>query len=90
MNIEIDRNFEAMVEDRIRSGRYQSATEVVERALTVLDQHERMAEEQREKLRQMVAVGIEQADRGECVPWNMEEILAKARAEHARRKRAMP
>jgi antitoxin ParD1/3/4 len=56
---------EAFVQQKVESGRYFSAGEVVLEALRLLEVQDRMQSTQRELLRKEIAIGIEQADRGE-------------------------
>jgi antitoxin ParD1/3/4 len=71
MNVTINAKFEQYVQDKISNGEYQAPGEVVHDALRLLQKHD--------QLRQDIAVGIEQADRGESVPLDMEAIKAKGR-----------
>jgi antitoxin ParD1/3/4 len=70
MNVTISAEFEQYVH-KINSGKYQAPGEVVHDALRLLQKHD--------QLRQDIAVGIEQADRGESVPLDMESIKARGR-----------
>jgi antitoxin ParD1/3/4 len=58
-----------MLRQRVASGRYNSASEVVREALRLLEERERM-----EHLRSLLAVGLEQASRGELVEFTPEWI----------------
>ena len=62
MNISLTPELEQMVQAKVKSGRYPSASEVVREALHLMDERDHL-----EELRQLIAVGIEQADRGELV-----------------------
>jgi antitoxin ParD1/3/4 len=53
------------VTSRIASGRFQSASEVVSEGLRLLQEREAEREEALDELRQKIAVGMEQAERGE-------------------------
>jgi Arc/MetJ-type ribon-helix-helix transcriptional regulator len=55
----------AFVHEAVDSGRFESAEDIVAIALTQFCQRE---------LREAIARGIEQADRGEVLPWDMNEI----------------
>jgi len=54
-------HWEAFIREEIESGRYATASEVVRAGLRELEERK----EKLEKLRAYLAVGIEQADRGE-------------------------
>lgn len=86
-NISLTPRLEKYVAQKVASGRYQSASEVVREAIRIMEQHERSLDDMRRK----IAVGLDQARRGElldgeAVFHELEERLAtKLRS---RRKRA--
>jgi antitoxin ParD1/3/4 len=76
MNVTLTPELEAIVQQRVESGRYGSASEVVREALRLLDERDRL-----EHLRSLLAVGLEQARRGELVeltPELLDEIDRRA------------
>jgi antitoxin ParD1/3/4 len=76
MNVSLTPQLEAMIRKRVESGRYNNASEVVREALRLLEERERL-----EHLRSLLAVGLEQASRGELVeftPELMEDIHRRA------------
>ena len=82
MNVSLTPQLEQMIRDKVESGLYSSASEVVREALRVLNEHE-----QRLKIKAMrdaaIAEGIAAADRGETFPLTREvwdEIMAEADA----------
>ena len=77
---------EAMIRQRVASGRYNNASEVVLAALRLLDDTER-----RQHLRSLLAVGLEQANRGELVVFTPEvEERIEREAEEAFRRGDLP
>lgn len=60
MTITLTPEMKAIVEQKIQSGQYASADEVVLEGLRLLDEHVNRLQE----LRAEIAVGIEQADQG--------------------------
>lgn len=71
-------HFTAFIEDRVRSGRYQSASDVVRAGL-------RLLEEEEAKLARLRDL-IEEGERsGPARPWDFDEFLARKNAEHAAR-----
>ena len=62
MTIVLTHGLELLIERKVASGRYATAGDVIEEALRLMDQRDRW-----EELREMVAVGVEQADRGELL-----------------------
>ena len=76
MNVSLTPELEAMIRQQVDSGRYNNASEVVREALRLLEEQERV-----QHLRSLLAVGLEQAKRGELVeftPELMEDIHRRA------------
>jgi antitoxin ParD1/3/4 len=67
LNVSITPELERFVEDRVASGRYQTASEVVREGLRLLEERETARQEALEELRKHIAIGVEQADRGEFI-----------------------
>jgi len=65
LNVSLTPELEKFVDQRVASGLYQTASEVVRDALRLLEEQEAARQAALEELRRHVAVGIEQADRGE-------------------------
>ena len=65
MNVQLDEQTEALIQQRIEHGRYRDPNEVVKEAIRQLDERDRRLEE----LRAALAVGEEQIARGEMVEW---------------------
>ena len=60
MNVNLTPRLEAMVRQKVDSGLYNNASEVVREALRLLEERERV-----QHLRSLLAVGLEQEQRGE-------------------------
>jgi antitoxin ParD1/3/4 len=67
MSVSLSPQLEAMIRERVESGRYRDASEVVQEALRLLEEHEKL-----EHLRSLLAVGLEQARRGELIEFTPE------------------
>jgi antitoxin ParD1/3/4 len=65
MNVSLTPELEQFVHAKVKSGRYLSASEVVREALRLLEERDRLREIQLQTLREKIAIGIEQSDRGE-------------------------
>ena len=65
MSIHLGPQAEALIRDKVDSGRYAGADEVVLAAIRLLDDHERLLH-----LRSLLAVGLDQADQGELVDYS--------------------
>jgi len=67
MNANLGTPFEQFVEDLLKSGLYQSQSEVIREGLRLLKEREDLKGLRLEELRKQIALGIRQADRGEFV-----------------------
>lgn len=79
MNVSLSPELERFVEEKIRAGQYQSADEVVNSAIAMLRQQETLSAEDITELRQEIAVGLEQLERGESAPWDAAALKDKLR-----------
>ena len=83
MQVQLDPRFETMIREKVDSGEYADASDVVTDALRLMEAHDRRAQE----LRADVAEGFAQVERGESVeltPERMDLIMERAR-ENSRR-----
>jgi antitoxin ParD1/3/4 len=89
MNISLTPELEGMVRQKVKEGRYLSASEVVRDALRLLDESDRMRQLRLDALRKEISIGLEQLDRGEGAPLSAEEIKAAGRKKlaHSRKER---
>lgn len=86
MNVHLGPVFDQFVADLLKSGLYQSQSEVLRDGLRLLKEREELKQLRLAELRKEIAVGSEQADSGEFV--DGEETFAKIRKRSAERKRA--
>jgi antitoxin ParD1/3/4 len=68
---------ERMVLEKVESGHYESADDVLREALQLLDARDRLRSWKLEDLRKEVAVGIREAEQGMLAPLDMDAIRAK-------------
>ncbi len=80
MNVSLTPELEALVQSKVQSGRYQSASEVIREGLRLLDVQDRLREMQLAEVRQKIQTGIEQLDRGEGIPGNEAFAALKAKS----------
>jgi len=80
MNISLTKELEDMVHEKVRSGLYNSASEVIRDALRLLTEQDELRRIRLERLRKDVQLGIDQADKGMTKPLDMEAIKRRARA----------
>ena len=84
MTIALSPEMERFVEEKIRSGQYPSADQVIDGALAALRDAESLTPRAVEELRRDIRVGIDQLDRGLGKPWDAEEMKSRVRAYVAR------
>lgn len=77
-SLSLGEHWEIFIKNEIASGRYGSASELVRDALRNLEERNTKLE----LLRQHLAEGAAQADRGEFVAETMEDMLSAFKAEH--------
>ncbi len=65
MNVSLTPELEQFVREKVSSGRYLSASEVVREGLRLLEERERLYQSKLAQLQAEIAIGIEQSDRGE-------------------------
>ena len=80
MNISLTPQLESMVKQKVGTGLYSSASEVVREALRLLEAKDQLNELKLTTLRQEIQKGL---DSGESTPLNMEEIKSKAKMRRA-------
>lgn len=71
MTIALSKQLETLIEEKIASGRYQSASEVMQEALRLLEESERLEMVKLSALRRDIQAGL---DSGEPVPFDKEAI----------------
>jgi antitoxin ParD1/3/4 len=74
MNVSLSPAVKRLVDEKVESGLYRSADDVLMEALRLLDERDRLRQTRLEDLRREIAIGIEQADRGDVAPLDMDEI----------------
>ena len=78
MNVSLTPELERLVQEKVESGLYNSASEVVREALRLLRERDEVQRMRLEELRREIQIGIDQADRGELIPG--EEVFRDLRA----------
>ena len=79
MTATLPEDLEEYVKAKVQSGEYPSAVEVIRAGLHLLEDQETLRQIRLERLRKEIAVGIEQADRGEVAPLDVENIIAQGK-----------
>jgi antitoxin ParD1/3/4 len=69
INVSLTPELEKIVAERVASGRYASASEVIHEALRLLDERDQL-----NQLRQDVRLGLEQLDQGRHRPFDYQAV----------------
>jgi antitoxin ParD1/3/4 len=77
MNVSLTPELEQFVHQKVTSGLYLSASEVVREALRLLEERDRQSATKLEHLRNQIQIGLDQADRGELA--DRPQVFAKLR-----------
>jgi antitoxin ParD1/3/4 len=67
MNVSLTPELERLVQRKLQSGRYQSASEVIREGLRLLDDQDRLRNAQLDEVRRKIQIGIDQLDGGEGI-----------------------
>ena len=86
MNVNLGPTFDDFVAQMLKIGLYQSQSEVLREGLRLLKDREEIKRLRLSQLKKEIALGIEQADRGEFV--DGEASFRRIREKSKRRKRA--
>lgn len=78
MNVSLTPELERLIDERVKSGRYTSASEVIREALRLLDRFDEAQQRGLVELNQKIDEGLAQADRGELI--SGEESRRRTRA----------
>ena len=76
LNINLTPQLEKLVRQKVESGRYNSASEVVREALRLMETHNELHALQLERLRRDIRQGL---DSGPPRPWSVAEMKRQAR-----------
>jgi antitoxin ParD1/3/4 len=79
MNVSLTPQLEQLVHDKVKSGRYLSASEVVREALRLLEERDRLHNLHLAELQQKLTPSVEQADRGELI--DSDDVFAELEAD---------
>lgn len=94
MNVSLTPELETLVHDKVESGLYTSASEVVREALRLLRERDQIQQQRLAELKREIAIGLEQLDRGESTTYDdqslkdfFDEIKVQGRQRLAERKK---
>ncbi len=86
MNVSLGESFDKFVAQLVRSGEYQSQSEVIREGLRLLKEREELRAIRVEELRRQIQIGLDQANRGEVAPLDIAMIKADGRKRLSARK----
>ena len=79
MDVSLTPELERLIDEKVESGLYPSASEVVREALRLLEERDKVQALRFEEVRREIQIGIDQADRGEVAPLDVRGTLEKVR-----------
>jgi antitoxin ParD1/3/4 len=82
MNISLTPDVEKFVNEKVARGEYATIEQAVNDLLLQRREEEQLTPEDIAELRADLAVGIAEADRGECVELSLDQILRECHEEH--------
>jgi antitoxin ParD1/3/4 len=77
MNVSLTPELEKLVEQKVKSGRYITASEVIREGLRLLEERDLLRQAQRDEIRRAIKAGNDQLARGEGIPG--EEVFERIR-----------
>jgi len=93
MNISLTKEFESYVSQKVASGLYHSASEVIRDGLRLMKERDDLHQTKLTELRKEIALGVDQADRGQVQPFNEEtatRVKARGRSRFAAQQETEP
>lgn len=87
LNVSLTPQLEAMVKQKVESGMYNSASEVIREGLRLLDEQDKLREIRFEELRREIQKGLDELDQGKGAPLDMAAIKAEARRRYEEERR---
>ena len=83
MNVSLTPELEQMVQEKVRSGRYASVSEVIREGLRLLEEQDELRQQRLSQIRRKIERGIEQLDQGLGIPGGEARArLHRAKSKH--------
>ena len=67
MNVSLTPELEQLVAEKVESGRYTSASEVIREALRLLEEHDQLKQQRLAQVREKIDRGLQQLDAGQGI-----------------------
>jgi antitoxin ParD1/3/4 len=80
MNVSLTPELEKLIERKLKSGLYNSASEVIREALRLLQERDEMREAQLQELKRLTGAGLKQADEGKLT--EASTVFGRIREQH--------
>ena len=77
MNVSLTPELEQLVTQKVESGRYTSASEVIREALRLLEEHDQLKQQRLAQVREKIDRGLQQLDAGQGI--SAQEARARLR-----------
>ena len=77
MNVSLTPELEQLVAEKVESGRYTSASEVIREALRLLEEHDQLKQQRLAEVREKIDRGLQQLDAGQGI--SAQEARARLR-----------
>jgi antitoxin ParD1/3/4 len=87
MTLKLRADIEHIVKEKVKSGQYKSLEEAANEMIEAAHKQETLSDQDIEELRREVALGIDEADRGEFSELTIDQIIVQEKPA-ARKKRA--
>ena len=87
MNVSLPPELEKLVDRKVSSGMYQTASEVIREGLRLLEDQDRLRAAQLDEVRRKIQTGLDELDRGEGIPGDQVLAQLKQKSAAARRVR---
>jgi antitoxin ParD1/3/4 len=78
MNVPLSRQLQGFIEKKVRTGRYQTASEVVREGLRLIEDRDTQRALQLRRLRAEIQIGLDQIEKGQVAPLNVNKIQPRA------------
>jgi len=85
VNVSLTPELEKYVSEKVESGLYHSASEVIREGLRLLKDQDALRKVRLHEVRQQIQEGV---NSGESQPLNVEEVIDRGRKRHAQRSKA--
>ena len=79
MNVSLTPELEQLVQSKVQTGRYNSASEVVREALRLMEERDQLKAMQKDEIRKKIAAGLQSLEEGRGV--DGEAVFARMEAE---------